>query len=106
MAKAEIDPDIEEIEEIDEIDEIEENEQEPLEFWIQKQRELVTSVVDYNLSTLIDLINGKSIDLNPNYQRRNRWDDDRKSALIESFLINVPVPECVNRFETTLIKIY
>jgi Protein of unknown function DUF262 len=92
MEKASIDPGIEEIEEIDEIDEIDEKEQEPLEFWEQKQRELVTSVVDYNLSTLIDLINGKNIDLSPVYQRRNRWDDDRKSALIESFLINVPVP--------------
>ncbi len=63
-----------------------------LKFWATKQKELVTSVVDYNLSTLTDLINDKDIDLSPGYQRRNRWDDVRKSALIESFLINVPVP--------------
>jgi hypothetical protein len=30
--------------------------------------------------------------LDPEYQRRHRWDDERKSRLIESFLINVPVP--------------
>lgn len=28
----------------------------------------------------------------PEYQRRHRWDDARKSRLIESFLMNVPVP--------------
>jgi hypothetical protein len=66
--------------------------EEPLLIWEDKQRELVTSVVDYNLSTLADLINDKNIDLSPKYQRRNRWDDVRKSVLIESFLINVPVP--------------
>lgn len=75
-----------------ELDEIDETIEEPLQFWEKKQRELVTSVVDYNLSTLSDLINVKNIDLSPKYQRRNRWDDTRKSLLIESFLINVPVP--------------
>lgn len=28
----------------------------------------------------------------PEYQRRHRWDNGRKSRLIESFLMNVPVP--------------
>ena len=30
--------------------------------------------------------------LDPEYQRRHRWDNQRKSRLIESFLMNVPVP--------------
>lgn len=30
--------------------------------------------------------------LNPDYQRRHRWSARRKSRLIESFLMNVPVP--------------
>ena len=65
---------------------------EPLAFWKKKQREIVTSVVDYNLSTLADLVEEGSIDANPRYQRRNRWDTVRSSRLIESFLMNVPVP--------------
>lgn len=64
----------------------------PVQFWEEKQRELVTSVVDYNLVTLADLITSKTIDLNPRYQRRFRWDEARQSKLIESFLMNVPVP--------------
>ncbi|WP_439621483.1 DUF262 domain-containing protein [Gemmata sp.] len=64
----------------------------PVQFWEAKQRELVTSMVDYNLATLTDLITTKAIDLNPRYQRRFRWDGARQSKLIESFLMNVPVP--------------
>ncbi|WP_182872946.1 DUF262 domain-containing protein [Microbispora sp. H10670] len=64
----------------------------PVGFWEAKQRDLLTSVLDYNLRSLTDLVRNKKIDLSPNYQRRNRWDDDRKSQLIESFLMNVPIP--------------
>lgn len=79
--------DIEEIEE-----DLESSEVDPTILWEKKQRDLVTSVVDYNLSALADLIKDRSIDLSPEYQRRFRWDDVKKSKLIESFLMNVPVP--------------
>jgi len=68
------------------------NEGDPINFWEEKQRELVASQVDYNLGTLTDLIQTKAIDLSPAYQRRFRWDEVRQSKLIESFLMNVPVP--------------
>jgi hypothetical protein len=61
-------------------------------FWESKQRDLLTSVLDYNLNSLTDLVRTRRIDLSPKYQRRNRWREDRKSTLIESFLMNVPVP--------------
>nr|WP_317893803.1 DUF262 domain-containing protein [uncultured Sphingomonas sp.] len=32
------------------------------------------------------------IDLQPGFQRRERWSAEKQSALIESFLLNVPVP--------------
>lgn len=70
----------------------EEDEETPVEFWEKKQRELVLSQLDYNLATLIDLIGKDKIDLSPRYQRRHRWDAKRQSLLIESFLMNVPVP--------------
>lgn len=65
---------------------------EPLDFWAEKQKELVTNVVDYNLGALVDLISDGTINLNPTHQRRLRWDVVRQSKLIESFLMNVPVP--------------
>jgi hypothetical protein len=64
----------------------------PVEFWEKKQRDLVTSVLDYNLESLAGLITDKKIDLSPRYQRRFRWDQKRQSRLIESFLMNVPIP--------------
>lgn len=56
------------------------------------KRELLISVLDYNLNTLSELVTSKQIDLSPEYQRRDRWREDRQSKLIESFLMNVPVP--------------
>ena len=79
--------DIEESEEI-----LDSPEGDPIDFWEEKQRELVTSVVDYNLGTLSQLVLDGTIDLSPKYQRRFRWDKARQSKLIESFLMNVPVP--------------
>lgn len=61
-------------------------------FLEKKQRELLTSTIDYNLESLTTLITKRVIDLAPKYQRRFRWDDARKSKLIESFLMNVPIP--------------
>lgn len=41
--------------------------------------------------------------LDPEYQRRHRWSEERKSRLIESFLMNVPVPP-VFLFERELAR--
>ena len=35
------------------------------------------------------------MDLKPFYQRRERWDKQKQSRLIESFLINIPVPPII-----------
>lgn len=56
------------------------------------QRELVLQALDYNVQTLTQFVKDKRIDLEPQHQRRLRWSPERKSRLIESFLINVPIP--------------
>jgi hypothetical protein len=83
-----------ELEDSSQIDETgtEDREDELEKAWEKRQRELITSVLDYNLSTLSDLITNKQIDLSPRYQRRDRWKPPRQSMLIESFLMNVPIP--------------
>jgi hypothetical protein len=75
-----------------ELDELDANIVEDVNFWVRKQRELVTSQVDFNLYTLKDLADQNAIDLRPHFQRRFRWTEEKKSQLIESFLMNVPVP--------------
>ena len=63
-----------------------------LEFWEGIQKEVITQPIDYNLKSLVDLIKNETINLNPFYQRRYRWNVERQSKLIESFLMNVPIP--------------
>lgn len=41
------------------------------------------------------LKNPEYMDVNPFYQRRARWDEKKQSRLIESFLINIPVPPII-----------
>lgn len=38
------------------------------------------------------MVDSFSIDIRPKYQRRERWDEEKESGLIESFLLNIPVP--------------
>lgn len=51
---------------------------------------------DIFLSHVLDFIRGEGHtvwgNLRPEYQRRLRWDTKKKSKLIESFIMNVPVP--------------
>lgn len=79
-------------EELEDVTALDEPDVDPIGFWEQKQRDLVTSTLDYNLGTLSGLVRDKSIDLSPKYQRRFRWNSARQSRLIESFLMNVPIP--------------
>ncbi len=76
-----------------EVDDIEEElPDDNLAFWSERQRELVTAQADYNLGTLRDLANDNTIDMKPHFQRRYRWDILKQSRLIESLLLNVPIP--------------
>ena len=58
----------------------------------QSQNDLVLQTSDFSLQGLKDMVDAQIIDLSPKYQRRERWETERQSELIESFLLNVPVP--------------
>lgn len=53
---------------------------------------IVTEQARYPLTAIAGMIESKDYELNPEFQRRRRWDDGKKSRLIESFIMNVPVP--------------
>lgn len=59
------------------------------------ESELVVYSRDWTIATIISQIEQKNIDLNPKFQRRNAWDDARRSKLIESLVAGLPVPEIV-----------
>lgn len=56
------------------------------------QDALVLQSSDLSLGTIASMVDSGAIDLEPKYQRRDRWDSQAQSELIESFLLNVPVP--------------
>jgi hypothetical protein len=59
------------------------------------ESDLVVYSRDWTIATIISQIEQKNIDLNPKFQRRNVWDDARRSKLIESLVAGLPVPEIV-----------
>lgn len=50
---------------------------------------------DWTIGTIYNQIKEGNIELNPRFQRRNAWKDDRRSRLIESIIIGYPIPEIV-----------
>lgn len=44
------------------------------------------------METLLRRLEQNTIQLNPDFQRQEVWDDIRKSRLIESLLLNIPIP--------------
>ncbi|MBQ0932081.1 DUF262 domain-containing protein [Ideonella sp. 4Y16] len=61
------------------------------------QDSLVYQTADLSLGSLSGMMSPReggeaAINLDPDFQRRERWSPDKQSGLIESFLLNVPVP--------------
>jgi hypothetical protein len=68
-------------------------EQEPDEFFSKNAFRIVYQTNNFFLPQIKDLIEkGEVLNLRPEYQRRLRWTNAQKSKLIESLLLNIPVP--------------
>ncbi len=51
--------------------------------------------LDWTVSTLVAQLGDGTIDLQPQYQRRDAWTLQRKSKLIESLVLGLPIPHIV-----------
>ena len=60
--------------------------------FIAAQQAAVLETADQGLATLASLVSSGAIDVSPTFQRRDRWNPEQQSLLIESFLSNIPVP--------------
>jgi hypothetical protein len=61
--------------------------------YTESQVRVVRSSLDLPLQVLKDNIGKKDyINIAPAFQRRGRWDIKKRSLLIESFLLNIPIP--------------
>jgi hypothetical protein len=57
-----------------------------------KERTVRTQNIEYDLETLVKKIDKNIIKLNPEYQRKHRWSDSFSSRLVESLILNIPIP--------------
>jgi len=70
-----------------------ENQQDPDEFLARNSLRIVYQTNNFLLPQIRDIVEKKeTLNLRPEYQRRLRWKNSQKSKLIESLLLNVPVP--------------
>lgn len=59
-----------------------------------QNRRLVTQPYDLPVRSIVAQVDDKSLQTQPSFQRGYVWDDLRASRLIESLLINIPIPVC------------
>jgi Protein of unknown function DUF262 len=76
------------------------------EFYDETSARILQERSDFLLPQIVDVVSKeKWINLRPEYQRRLRWGDEKKSLLIESLLMNIPIPPVflyeidLNRYE-------
>lgn len=72
--------------------------QEGLEDLSLKLEQLQSAVLwgtDWTAETIVNQIRKGRIELNPKFQRREAWDDKRKSGFIESLICGFPIPQII-----------
>lgn len=60
--------------------------------YVRGEIRIITEQARYPLPSIPALIASGNYKLNPEFQRRHRWDPAKQSRLIESFIMNVPIP--------------
>lgn len=60
--------------------------------YISGEVRIVTEQARYPLDTICTMLNSGKYLLRPDFQRRRRWDRSKQSRLIESFIMNIPIP--------------
>ena len=58
----------------------------------REKRVLRTQAYDKSVSDLVAMMTAEDIRLDPHYQRNYIWDNKKASLLVESILLNVPIP--------------
>ncbi len=58
----------------------------------QGEARIITEQGAYKLSILPKIFEQENYKLRPDFQRRITWDDKKRSKLIESFIMNIPIP--------------
>lgn len=60
--------------------------------YVRGEIRIVTEQARYPLNTIAGIVESPAYKLSPEYQRRHRWTTEQQSRLIESLIMNVPIP--------------
>lgn len=60
--------------------------------YISGEIRIITEQARYPLDTICTMLNSGKYKLRPDFQRRRRWERPKQSRLIESFIMNIPIP--------------
>lgn len=60
--------------------------------YISGEIRIVTEQARYPLDTICNMLSSGKYVLRPDFQRRRRWERTKQSRLIESFIMNIPIP--------------
>lgn len=60
--------------------------------YVRGEIRIVTEQARYPLNSIKGIVESDSYKLSPEYQRRHRWSQVQQSLLIESLIMNVPIP--------------
>lgn len=72
-----------------------ENEEDIENTWQKSINEVAITASDWTTETILNQISKGNIELNPKFQRRSAWKDNRKSQFIESIILGLPIPQIV-----------
>lgn len=78
-------------EELEKFDDFQEGDESVIEI-PEEVRKIKTQAYDKSVSDIIRMINDNDINLNPEYQRNYIWNNKKASMLVESIILNVPIP--------------
>ncbi|MEG4009228.1 DUF262 domain-containing protein [Microcoleus sp. Pol11C1] len=59
----------------------------------QKIGEVRTEALDFSFGEIVNLYKSKELIIQAEYQRLFRWSDQQKSRLIESIILELPIPQ-------------
>lgn len=59
----------------------------------KKSSEIYREAYQMSIGELINLYRDEELDIHPEFQRVFRWSDYQKTKLIESIMLNIPIPQ-------------
>lgn len=62
---------------------------------LNEYQQAVIWSTDWTTGTIVTQMDKGTIDLKPKFQRREAWDDKRKSKFVESIILGLPIPQII-----------